>query len=513
MSKVVKLSKRAVTVSILVPAILVTLLSSGMAVLQLKTDTAVTADILMSQIDHVTSIARDATRITAEMADRPCETILERMIATGALTPYIRSTGLIRDDIIFCSSVTGSREQSISTVYKGPVSAATGSLKISTIASIRSVPGHTAIIYAFGAGNHIIAFSEVDAQYFTDLMNSLDDENRAVMHLRFSDGPVISSRENTSPSNATFRSDFHSGFSQAHLQVLTPMLSLRHYFLRDMLFLGPQSLLLTLAALYLWRRRQSKNMSLADEIRRGMAEGEFSVYYQPVCETVSGRCIGVEALMRWRRGDGSSISPTVFIRAAEDEGVIINLTQHLFNLVKDDVRSWQVTTPFHLGVNISAAHLADIAFKTDVLRFLGNLETSFILVLEITESSLVEDTVMASDNLNELRQKGCQVAVDDFGTGYCSLSLIQSMPVDYLKIDKSFIDTLTSAGNDTPVLDTIIGLSKRLGLTTIAEGVSTEHQADWLADNRVPYSQGYLYARPMTASDFCQWYKTGRKYP
>ncbi len=118
----------------------------------------------------------------------------------------------------------------------------------------------------------------------------------------------------------------------------------------------------------------------------------------------------------------------------------------------------------------------------------------------------MEDTAVASKKLEIVREKGCRIAVDDFGTGYCSLNLLQSLPVDYLKIDKCFIDTLTSAGAEAPVLDTIISLSKRLGLTTIAEGVSTTHQRNWLLENRVPYVQGYLYGRPMAVPEFMAWY-------
>jgi sensor c-di-GMP phosphodiesterase-like protein len=256
-------------------------------------------------------------------------------------------------------------------------------------------------------------------------------------------------------------------------------------------------LLLTFAMLYMWRRWESRKMSLADEIRKGMADGEFTVHYQPVCETATGACSGAEALMRWQRPDGRTISPLVFIRAAEEEGLIVSLTQHLFGLIGKDVRNWQVTDPFHLGVNIAAAHLMERSFTTDVLRLWVSLDTSFRLVLEITERSLVEDTGVAAEKLYELRKKGCQVAVDDFGTGYCSLSLLQSLPVDYLKIDKIFIDSLTSAGADTPVLDTIVGLSKRLGLTTIAEGVTAAHQVDWLTKTR------YLTFRDIIMADPC----------
>lgn len=232
-----------------------------------------------------------------------------------------------------------------------------------------------------------------------------------------------------------------------------------------------------------------------------MADGEFSVYYQPFCETATGECSGAEALLRWQRPDGRNISPMVFIPAAEDEGMIVSLTQHLFSLIENDIRGWKVTEPFHLSVNISALHLMGRSFTTDILWLRGILDAAFVLVLEITERSLI-DTGTASEKFHALRQKGCKVAVDDFGTGYCSLSLVQGMPVDYLKIDKIFIDILSSTDADTLVLDTIVALSKRMGLTSIAEGVTEKHQVNWLIQNQLPYVQRYYFCRPMSAGNF-----------
>ncbi|MCE2004214.1 EAL domain-containing protein [Enterobacter asburiae] len=501
-----KLRKRALIASILTPAILLALLSSVMALHQLKKDTTVTANILMRQVDRVTFIARQVSLVTAKLSTQPCESALQQMTENGTLTPYIRSTGLVWDGKLICSSVSGTRQQNAAAVYGVAVSAPTGSLKIIATEGTSHVPGSSAVIYAYGVGSRMTAFSVVDARYFTDLMDSLDDENHSVQQLQFKAGPVISSQAKIRPHSQMFTTKFRSDVSQAHLQILTPALSLRHYILRNMFFLGPLSLLLSLAMLYIWRRLESRKMTLADEIRKGMADGEFRVHYQPICEATTGTCSGAEALMRWQRPDGRSISPMVFIRASEEEGLIVRLTQHLFNLIEEDIRAWQVTAPFHLGVNIAAPHLMDRSFTDDVLRLCGALDDSFRLVLEITERSLVKDTGTASEKLHQLRQKGCQVAVDDFGTGYCSLSLLQSLPVDYLKIDKIFIDSLTSAGADTPVLDTIVALSKRLGLTTIAEGVTATHQIDWLIKHQVPYAQGYYYGRPMTATAFYQWY-------
>ncbi|WP_395314630.1 EAL domain-containing protein [Enterobacter sp. ECC-249] len=493
-------------VSLIVPFLLCILLSVGMALRELKRDTAVTADILLSQVDHVTRIARHATRVTAGMADRPCADILENITATGAFTPYLRSTGLIRDDALVCSSVTGARVKNVRQMYGTYLDARTGDNKIFVLPGTLSVPGQEAIIYASRTDNGMIAFSVVDARYFIDLMDSLDYENHAVLHLQFSSGPAISSPDNAGQHTFAFRSEFRSQASQARLQVAIPLQSLRHYVLRNLLFLGPLFLLVSMAGIYLWRRWQTRQMSLAEELEKGIAQGEFSVHYQPVCETTSGSCTGAEALMRWQRRDGKNISPAVFIRAAEENGMITPLTRHLFELIIRDVEGWKISAPFHLGVNIAAAHLQQPSFITDVLRLWVALDQNFRLMLEITERSLVEDTSLAAEKLNALREKGCQVAVDDFGTGYCALSMLQSLPVDYLKIDKSFIDTLTSAGADTPILDTIVVLSQRLGLATIAEGISTAHQVEWLQANNVPYVQGYFYARPMPAAAFYQWY-------
>lgn len=493
-------------VGILAPAILAALLSSGMAYRELIRDTAVTADILMSQVDHVTSIASHASQVTARLSTLPCESTVQQMRENGALTPYIRSTGLIRDGMLICSSVTGAKQKSATAIFGVPISAPIGVLRIIATKETSSVPGYAAVIYAYGADNRTTAFSVVDARYFTDLMDSLDDENHSVQQLQFSSGPVISEQGKNLTNPKMFTAEFRSPVSQAQLQVLTPLISLRHYILRNLVFLGPLSLLLTVAMLYMWRRWESRKMSLADEIKKGMADGEFRVHYQPICDTATGTCSGAEALMRWQRPDGRSISPLVFIRAAEEEGLIVSLTQHLFNLIEKDLGDWKVKAPFHLGINIAAPHLTNPSFTADVLRLRKSLDAAFRLVIEITERSLVEDTNTVSAKLHELRQRGCEVAVDDFGTGYCSLSLLQSLPVDYLKIDKIFIDSLTSAEADTPVLDTIVGLSKRLGLITIAEGVTAAHQVDWLIKNQVPYVQGYYYGRPMPAANFYQWY-------
>ncbi|HFP1340514.1 TPA: EAL domain-containing protein, partial [Escherichia coli] len=164
------------------------------------------------------------------------------------------------------------------------------------------------------------------------------------------------------------------------------------YVISNVFYILPLSILLSFILYFLWQRWISRKMSLAEEIKKGMSSGEFSVHYQPVCDTTTKACLGVEALMRWQREDGKNISPVVFIRAAEEENLIIPLTKHLFELIIQDVQSWKVKKPFHLGINIAAEHLAHPDFVADVLHIKNAISDKFNIVLEITERNLVEDT-------------------------------------------------------------------------------------------------------------------------
>lgn len=143
----------------------------------------------------------------------------------------------------------------------------------------------------------------------------------------------------------------------------------------------------------------------------------------------------------------------------------------------------------------------------DILAFRDGLPPSLTLVVEVTERTLMEDTEKTIKHLSLLREAGIKVAIDDFGTGYCALSLLQALPADYLKIERCFTETIDSADGDTPVLDAIIALSKRLNLTMIAEGVSTQKQALFMREHQVLLLQGYLFSKPLDLTGFMSWYQ------
>ncbi len=188
--------------------------------------------------------------------------------------------------------------------------------------------------------------------------------------------------------------------------------------------------------------------------------------------------------------------------------MIVELTRHLLTLVERDVGAWSMPPGFHVGVNLAAEHVSSDQLLSDIRAFVASIAAGRPqVVLEITERSLIaDDNGQARRNIDALRAEGVLVAIDDFGTGHCSFSYLQRFPVDYLKIDKGFVQAIGPAGEEAPILDAIIALAHRLGLAVVAEGVETQLQFDYLKARGVTFLQGYFLARPMSATEFARWY-------
>lgn len=243
------------------------------------------------------------------------------------------------------------------------------------------------------------------------------------------------------------------------------------------------------------------------ELKRAMERNEFFLHYQPVLALEDLSVTGAEVLMRWRHPVQGLIAPDIFIRAAEDTGLIVELTRHLFTLLEKELAQWEGGR-FKLGVNLAAEHLHDGTLTRDLLALKGRLPANIQLVAELTERQLIGEDPLVLKQLQDCRAAGIQIAIDDFGTGHSSLAYLERLPVDYLKIDKSFVSALDSGSVQAPVLEAIIQLGHRLGMELLAEGIETERQAQFLRAKGVEYGQGYFYARPMPAPTLRQWLAT-----
>jgi sensor c-di-GMP phosphodiesterase-like protein len=242
--------------------------------------------------------------------------------------------------------------------------------------------------------------------------------------------------------------------------------------------------------------------SIAAALRHALRRNEFYLQYQPIVELASGRCVGVEALLRWRRSTGEQIGPDLFIPVAEQSGIITRLTERVLALVEADAGAWLAAHPgFHVAVNLSAADLQSTAIVDLVDGFLQRSGArASNLIVEITERGFL-DMATALRVIAALRARGVEVAIDDFGTGYSSLSYLESLELDFLKIDRSFIEAIGTGAPTSQVVGHIIAIARSMGLRMIAEGVESEAQAGFLREHAVQYAQGWLFGRPMAFAD------------
>ncbi|OJW73452.1 MAG: hypothetical protein BGO57_00275 [Sphingomonadales bacterium 63-6] len=257
-------------------------------------------------------------------------------------------------------------------------------------------------------------------------------------------------------------------------------------------------LLLSAVLVYIVRSRSSMPMM----IRSALKQGKFHLHYQPVIDLKTGRIVGAEALLRWDRGEHDAISPDRFIAVAEDAGLIRLVTRRMLELLAQDAQAViQIAPDFYFTVNFSAEdmHSADVMEELDRLVEQSQIAYSN-LVIEATERSLV-DIEKTQQTMRRLRNAGAKVAIDDFGTGYSSLGYLAKLEIDFLKIDKLFVQSLGTDAATSQVAGRIIDMAKDLGLEIVAEGIETKQQERELKALKVEYGQGYLYGRPMELED------------
>jgi len=254
------------------------------------------------------------------------------------------------------------------------------------------------------------------------------------------------------------------------------------------------------------RPEQSVNkLTLLEEMRTGIDNGEFFLEYQPQYNLVSGRIVGAEALVRWQHPALGRMMPGEFIALAEESGLIVPLGRWVLREACRQNKEWQDAglTPITMGVNVSVRQFRDTGLVADVRTALADsgLHAGY-LELEVTESLLIQNADHAVKLMADFRRIGLKLAIDDFGTGYSSLAALRSFPLTRLKIDRSFIRDLDFDESDRCIARAIISLGRELGLNVVAEGVESAKQQAFLASCRCETVQGFHFGPPMTAKKF-----------
>jgi diguanylate cyclase (GGDEF)-like protein len=247
--------------------------------------------------------------------------------------------------------------------------------------------------------------------------------------------------------------------------------------------------------------RALKSLSLENSLRRGLEREEFVLFYQPQINAASGELTGTEALVRWQHPELGLIAPLEFISLAEETGLIVPLGEWILQTACVQNAAWQHSgfAPLRIAVNLSLRQFQQNNLVETVSRVLAfsKLKPQY-LELELTESLLMDNAAMTIETLRRLRNLGIKISIDDFGTGYSSLSYLKSLPIDTLKIDRTFVTDIAAGASDTAIVKAIITLAHNLGLKTIAEGVETLEQSAVLSALGCDEMQGYLFGQPLS---------------
>ena len=252
------------------------------------------------------------------------------------------------------------------------------------------------------------------------------------------------------------------------------------------------------------RERAVARVELASALRRAVERGELRLYYQPEVDVTTGTCAGVEALMRWWHPARGLVSPAEFIPVAEKTGSILALGHWALQEACRQAAEWrgQAAAPPQISVNLSAHQLALPDLVSQVTEALDQVHLDAgSICLELTETALMQDVDGAMSTLAALHDLGVQLSIDDFGTGYSSLLYLRRYPVDYLKIDRTFVAGFGADTHDEAIASAIIGLAHSFGLKVVAEGVETEQQLDLLRSMGCDLAQGYLWSRPVPSNE------------
>lgn len=263
----------------------------------------------------------------------------------------------------------------------------------------------------------------------------------------------------------------------------------------------------TIVAAILARTR--RRLSLLGELAAAVRKRQFTVHYQPIIELRSGLCVGAEALVRWQQSDGTFIGPDLFLPIAERSGLILPITDQVVEAVVHDLGpTLAAESALHVAINLCATDM-ETGRPLDIIQLA--LDSAGIrneqVWFEATERGLLE-IERARSVMTTARARGHSIAIDDFGTGYSNLQYLQTLPIDALKIDKSFVDTIGHITANTPVISHIIQMARSLELVCIAEGIETREQFDYLLREGVTFGQGWFFSKALPAAEFLAFYRS-----
>jgi EAL domain-containing protein (putative c-di-GMP-specific phosphodiesterase class I) len=449
----------------------------------------------LGHIDRMLGNARDtAVRVGARAGDA-CEDVVLELRKQVDSVLFVRSVDLLTNgNEIYCSSLYGSYHRRLDlTAYVD------GHLRIAPHSGTQ--PDSTLLVYR-NAVDGRGAVVTIDGRHVRDVLSLLDRED-VLLSIRVGDVTLgqngIVDRTSANTPDTVLRSE------QFPVSVLAtiPSGTLAKRVLMD--YSGVIGVCVMFGAvLVILIQRASRHVRVRQrEMARAMEHGEFVPYLQPLVSTADARWVGAEVLVRWHHPTEGIIPPNSFIPLAESSALIAPMTRALFHTVAEKLAFVALPKGFRLSFNVSPQHLTDASIIGDCDALLAMLgEKPVQIVLELTERELLATQSETRRIFEALHARGIKIAIDDFGTGHSNLGYLRDFDMDAVKIDRSFVEKIGADPVAERVLESILELAAKLELTTIAEGVETTEQRNYLSDRGVPLLQGFLFGRPSPIDAF-----------
>ncbi|POZ62961.1 EAL domain-containing protein [Chromobacterium alticapitis] len=455
------------------------------------------------QVDEILDQAELAGRAILPLAGGDCAVAEPELRRQAAIVPFVRSTALMRGGAIYCTSLVGD------IAHPKPYASRFAAGRLSLLPGNRTTPD-VPVLHVRQAGPRGDAIAAVDGRYLQLALQDASDN--APVYL------IVGQQWLGPRRTGAGRPPYPAQIQASRQSARYPYAVATGYALpgsHQLLWRRHAALLLVAAALGLlaggtlyWLLGRPDSPS--DELRRALDNEEFEGFLQPLVKPGLPGWHGAEVLMRWRHPREGLIRPDLFIPRAEESGLIVPMTRRMMDSLVRQLGPLRLPAGFHLGFNISRAHLDDPRFYSDCETWQRALAASgAVLTLELTEREIIAITPAVEVLFRQLHELGVKIALDDFGTGHSSLVYLQQLAVDGLKIDQSFVAGIGSDGLSAHIVDSVAELAAKLGLETVAEGVETLVQFDYLSRLGVGWLQGYLIARPMPLDEFTRRWRAG----
>lgn len=496
----------------LLPLALMTWLSWHLVANTAQAQLRQTAERALERADRSYGQALAGLRAMQASTLPPCSAAHIRLMQSRVVTTgSVDQIGYISDGRLRCTSF-GAADGTVVPALADYTTADGAALRLDTVPR----PSYGRCMLSLRLGDYDAL---MDPGHFVDLIGAPDVR----VAVATPDGRLIA--QQSLPDQALLQSLLRDPRSGIHGDVLyasvrsddwlaiatAPRVPLAAVFVQQAWVLVPVSLLLAAAGLAGVVAASRRRFSLQGELAHAIGNNELYVMYQPIIELETGICVGAEALVRWRRADGSEVRPDLFIPVAEANGLVEAITDKVVERVIADMRDLLVgDRSAHIAINLAPEDMISGRALTVIASLLaGTGIANQQIWLEATERGFM-DIERARAVITAARHSGHAVAIDDFGVGYSNLQYLQQLPLDALKIDKSFIDAIGTDSATSPVTGHIIDMAKTLGLFVVAEGVETETQLAYLHGRQVEFAQGWLFSKALLPADFIAFHERRR---